>query len=192
MIDDRIAGIASGVPGLRGVLVVTMPDCLLYGSWLRPDMSFSAEEASGYFGDLIRANRQGLRAVGAWTSDIQVTIEGTSVLVVLREVDENYVVCAIFDREAPLGMVRLHLKIAIEQLREILPRVEAAQMSKGARILRFIERYAPDAHAVLHRVATRTRIPIERLRNPDGLSSEEVKSIEEAAKRILGIEEIHF
>jgi len=190
--DALIERAASSLPSLRGFLIVTMPDCLLYASWSRPGTDFSAEDASGYFGDLIRANRQGLRAVGAWTSDMQVTIEGANVLVVLRELDEHFVCCALFDREAPLGMIRLHLKVVIEQVRAALPKLELTQLSPGARVVQFIERYAPDPHAALLRISTRTHIPLEQLRTPDALTAQQVTAIEEAAKRILGLENIHL
>ncbi|GAB4109962.1 MAG: hypothetical protein OHK0013_45730 [Sandaracinaceae bacterium] len=192
MMNELIERSASSLPALRALMVVTMPDCLLYGSWSRRDVQFSAEDASGYFGDLVRANREGLRLVGSWTSDMQVTVEGADVLVVLKELNEHFVCCALFDREAPLGMIRLHLRIVIEQVRAALPKIDLAHLSPGARIVQFIERYAPDAHAALLRISTRTRIPVEQLRAPDTLTAAQVSDIEDAAKRILGLENIHL
>ena len=189
---DLIGQAAEGIPHLRGFLVVTMPDCLLYSSWSRPGNDWSPEDASGYFGDLIRANRQGLRAVGAWTSDMQLTIEGANVLVVLRELDEHFVCCTLFDREAPLGMVRLHLKVLLERIRAGLPQMEVDQRSRGVRLIAFIERYAPDPHAALLRVATRTHIPLEALRDPARLNDVQVAAVEDAAKRILGLDQVNF
>lgn len=192
MIDGVIERAASGFPALRGMMIVTMPDCLLYSSWRRRDVAFSAEDASSYFGDLVRANRRGLQSVGAWSTDMQVTIEGADVLVILREIDEHFVCCALFDREAPLGMIRLHLKMVLDEIRAALPKVELSQLSRGARIVQFVERYAPDPHAALLRIATRTRIPVERLRSAAQLDASEVLAVEEAAKRILGLENIEL
>ncbi|MEZ4224872.1 MAG: hypothetical protein R3B13_28220 [Polyangiaceae bacterium] len=192
MIDPTLGEAAKQISGLRALIVITMPDCLLYGHWSAREHTFSVEDASGYFGDLIRANRRGLSAIGAWSQDMQVTIESADALVVLREIDEHFVCCTMFDREAPLGLVRLHLKQLIERLRTTLPQVQPEERPRGVRIIEFLDRYAPDSHAVLMRVATRTGIPVDSLRRAETLDAGQVAAMEEAAKRILGLDHLQI
>jgi hypothetical protein len=191
MVDGVFEELAAGGRGLRAFLVIAMPDCLLYTHWARAGSTWAPEEASGYFGDLVRANRQGLRAVGAQPADMQVTVEGADAQVVLREMGEHFVLCALFDRAAPLGMVRLQLKMLVDKLSLTLPKLEVEEQSRGARLIAFIERYAPDPHAALLRVATRTGVSLELLRDPARLDEGQVHAVEEAARRILGLEQVH-
>lgn len=60
---------------LHGVFVTMMPDCLLYDSWMKSDFDWVAEDIASYFGDLLRANREALKALQSWSSQMQVTIE---------------------------------------------------------------------------------------------------------------------
>jgi predicted regulator of Ras-like GTPase activity (Roadblock/LC7/MglB family) len=192
MADSLLAEAAAEIPSLRSVLVITMPDCLLFSSWAHAETSWSVEDASSYFGDLVRANRRGLGSIGAWSTDMQVTIESADALIVLREIDENFVCCAMFDRQAPLGMVRLQLKMLLNRISTILPKVALEERPRGVRFVEFLERYAPDPHAVLLRVATRTGISMDALRDAGKLTPAQVTSLEEAAKRILGLEQINI
>jgi hypothetical protein len=191
MAEGFFDDMAAGARGLRAFLVIAMPDCLLYTHWARAGSAWSPEDASGYFGDLVRANRQGLRAVGAWPSDMQVTVEGADALVVLREMGEHFVLCALFEHAAPLGMVRLQLKMLVDKISLTLPKLEVQERSRGVRLIAFIERYAPDPHAALLRVATRTGVSLDLLHDPARLDDGQVRAIEEAARRILGLEEVH-
>ncbi len=183
---------SSTIHGLRAVLVVAMPDALLYGGWVHPShQDFAIEDAAAYFGDLVRSTRQGLQVVGGWGADVQVTIEGSDLLVVLREMTEHFVCCTFFDAKAPLGMVRLHLKMLLDRITPELPQVDPKAAPRGVRLISFIERYAPDAHTVLLRLATRTGIPLAKLQDPARLDDAEVEAIEAAARRILGLESIN-
>ena len=58
--------------------------------------------------------------------------------------------------------------------------------------LEFLDRYAPDPHAVLLRVALRTGIPLESLRAAEGLSVEETGRLEESACRLLGLKQLNL
>jgi hypothetical protein len=178
MVDGFFDEMAAGAKSLRAFLVIAMPDCLLYTHWARSGSVWSPEDASGYFGDLVRANRQGLRAVGALPSDMQVTVEGADALVVLREMGEHFVLCARFARAAPLGLVRLQLKMLVDKISTTLPRLEVQERSRGVRLIAFIERYAPDPHAALLRVATRTGLSLELLRDPARLDDVQVGAVE--------------
>lgn len=190
MAEKILARAVEGVTSLRGAFVTAMPDCLLFDSWVREQEEWNVEDTASYFGDLVRANREGLRALGSWSSDMQVTIESSDTLILLRELSEDFIVGCVFERNAPLGMVRLNLKRLLERLQVQLPQFEIQHRPRGVRVVDFLRRYAPDPHAVLLRVALRTGIDAESLERPESLSEEQVASVEEAAKRILGLDEL--
>jgi hypothetical protein len=187
MAKSAVQEAVSDVPSLRGVFITAMPDCLLFDSWTHPEETWSAEDAASYFGDVVRANREGLKSLRAWSAEMQVTIESATVLLVLKEL-RDFVVTLAFERDLPLGMVRLHTKRVLERLNAILPKLEATERPRGVRVIEFLERYAPDAHAVLQRVSLRTGIAIELLRAPDRLDPEQTGLLEESVKDILGLD----
>jgi predicted regulator of Ras-like GTPase activity (Roadblock/LC7/MglB family) len=178
------------VPQLIGIFVTAMPDSLLFSSWVREGTEWSAEDVASYFGDLVRANRQGLKALGSWSSEMQVTIESAESLVVLRELSTDFVCGCVFERTAPLGMVRLHLKRLLERVSQALPKVQAEDRPRGMRIMEFLDRYAPDPHAVTLRVSLRSGIPIDDLRSPASLTADQIKRLEETACKILGVNQL--
>jgi hypothetical protein len=191
--NATLAAAAAELHSLQACLVVAMPDCLLFSSWMRKDMQWAAEDAAGYFGDLIRANRRGLKAIGAWSGEMQVTIEANEALVILRELDESFACCAMFDKETPLGMVRLQLKMLLGRVGALLPKTGLEERPRGVRLIEFLERYAPDPHAVLLRVSTRTGLPVEMLRDEaHKLTEAQVAEVEQTAKKILGLEQINI
>jgi hypothetical protein len=88
-------------------------------------------------------------------------------------------------------MVRIYVKRILAVLDEFLPRVEPIQRPRGIRILEFLDRYAPDAHAVRHRVALRSGIPHDVLQNKaDQLSEQQIEALEMAVCDILGLDKI--
>ena len=178
------------VPSMRGVFITAMPDCLLYDAWTRPSETWVPEEAASYFGDLIRANREGLKALQAWSAEMQVTIESANLLLVIRELRADFVVTLAFDRAAPLGMVRLHTKRILDRLDTMLPKLDVKERPRGVRIVEFLHKYAPDAHAALQRVALRTGLELEALRRPEELDAASVELLEDAVKDILGLDKL--
>jgi predicted regulator of Ras-like GTPase activity (Roadblock/LC7/MglB family) len=190
-IEDKLRSLISETPSLRGVFVTAMPDCLLFTHWQRENDRWVAEEVAAYIGDLVRANREALKALSSWSSDMQVTIESTDLLLVIREVNADFVVACAFERSAPLGMVRMYVRRVLSGLEEILPKVEHKQLPRAVRILEFLDRYAPDPHAVRHRVALRTGIPYDTLQNSAAqLSTSQVEALERAVCDILGLDRI--
>lgn len=182
--------VVTEVPQLIGIFVTAMPDCLLYASWVREGTTWAPEEVASYFGDLVRANREGLKALGSWSSEMQVTIESADCLVVIREISQDFVCGCVFERNAPLGMVRLHLKRVLDRIREALPKVEITERPRGTRIVEFLDRYAPDPHAVLLRVSLRAGLSMDDLRAPEHLSTEQLQRLEETACKILGVKQL--
>jgi predicted regulator of Ras-like GTPase activity (Roadblock/LC7/MglB family) len=190
--DDFLEKAVSDIPSARAVFVTAMPDCLLFASWVRGEEALPVEDVAAYFGDLIRSNRRALSSLGAWTQEMQVTVEAADTLIVLREVNADFVCGALFDKDAPLGMVRLSMRRLLERVNAELPKVDAEARPRGVRVIEFLERYAPDPHTVLMRVALRTGLSSDALANPQTLSPEQVTQLEEAACRILGLTKIEL
>jgi len=61
---------------------------------------------------------------------------------------------------------------------------------RGARIVALLMAHAPDSHAVLTRVSLRTGVPLDKLQEPERLDDAEVRLLEQAAKDILGVEQL--
>lgn len=192
MTTPNLSHSVDDIPSLRAVFVTAMPDCLLYDSWVRTDSSWRAEEVASYFGDLFRANREGLKALGSWSADMQVTLESPEHLILLRELSSDFVCACVFERDAALGMVRLHLQRLLERVKVSLPRFEVAQRPRGVRIVEFLHRYAPDPHAVLLRIALRTQLPMEDLDRPEDLGDGQVAKLEATACEILGLQALNL
>lgn len=192
MNDTSLQETLERVPSLRGLFVTAMPDCLLFQSWMKEGEVWSGEDVASYFGDLIRANREGLRALQAWSAEMQVTIEATDLLLVLREIGSDFVVGFAFDRSAPLGMIRLHVKTVLALLEELLPKVRPEQRPRAVRIAEFLLRYAPDAHTALQRAALRSGVAVDLLRRPEELAPQQIELFEGAVCDILGLDSLEL
>lgn len=188
MLEEAVVGVAP----LKGIFITAMPDCLLYDAWQRDESDLDVSDVASYFGDLVRSNREGLKALGSWSSDMLVTIESADTLVVLQELNEHFVCGSIFDRDAPLGMVRLHLKRMVERIMAQLPQIQAEERPRGVRLVEFVRRYAPDPHAAILRISVRTGLTTEQLDAAESLQDADVDKIEAAARRILGLTQINL
>jgi len=182
--------IALDVPALRGVFVATLPEGHLHDAWMRPKEPWSARHVAGYFSDLHRANKRALEALGATHPDAQVTIESGGMLIVIREVRPDFVAAFAFDKSAAPAAVGPQVKRMMQRLQDVLPSSAPELRERGVRVLEFLDRYAPDAHAVLLRVSLKTGIPLERLQAPASLDDEQVERIEVAVKDVLGLESL--
>ena len=192
MTPELMTKAVEDIPSLNAVFVITMPDCLLFGSWVHSGTAWKEEEVASYFGDLFRANREGLKALDSWANDIQISIESPGHRILLEELNSDFVCACVFEREAALGMVRHYVRKLMERVSALLPTFQVEQRPRGVRVINFLSRYAPDPHAILMRVALRTRLPIEILEQPEKLSVEQVKRVEETACGILGIESMNI
>ncbi len=189
---EQIGGLAEEFPGLQAVLVTAMPDALLFDHWRRDDVELSADSAAAYFGDMIRANHAGLKSLDALSQRMQVTIEADELLVVIREMRDNFVVTSIFEVGSPLGMVRLFVDRILAEVDRTVPRFEAQERPKGVRLVDFLRKYSPDPHAVLKRASLRSGIPLSTLRAPAALSAAQVDTLEAVARDLLGLEHINL
>ncbi len=180
------------VSALRGMFVTAMPDCLLFYAWMRGEEDWAGEDVAAYFGDLIRANGQGLRALSAWSSEMQVTIEASDILLVLRELPTDFVVGFVFERSVPLGVARLSIKQILATLEDFLPKVSPEQRARGVRVAEFLLRYAPDAHAALQRASLRSGLPLELLNDPAQLTPDQTEQFERSVCDILGLDTLNL
>ena len=192
MTSQYLSHAVEDIPSLVAVFVTAMPDCLLYDAWVRPQEAWAVEEVAACFGDLFRANREGLKALGSWSSEMQVTVESLDHRIVVRELSDDFLCAAIFDSDAALGMVRLHLERLIQRVRASLPELDVTRRPRGVRVIEHLDRYAPDPHAVLLRVSLRGRLPMSRLARPETLTDDEVRILEGTACEILGLEALNL
>jgi predicted regulator of Ras-like GTPase activity (Roadblock/LC7/MglB family) len=193
MAQGFLENAVAGVPSIRAVVITAMPDCLLYASWVRDENNpWVAEDVASYFGDLVRANRRGLKALGAFSSEMQSTIESADMLVVLKEITPDFVCGCVFERDTPIGMVRLHVRSLLERILINLPSMQLQERPRGVRIMEFLDRYAPDPHAVLLRVALRTGISVETLQSAETLTADQITRVEESAARLLGLKQLNI
>ncbi len=185
-----LAPLVQDVGGIRGLILTVMPDCLMFDAWKHEEETFEPEDVASYFGDLIRANREGLRALGH-TDEMQVTIEAGGRLVILRELPGDFVAGFVMKSDTPLGMVRIHVKRTLERLAPLLPSFKPEERPKSVRVIDYLRRYAPDPHAALLRVSLRTGIPMDVLNAPEAFTEAQTSLVANTVRDILGLEELH-
>ncbi len=110
-----------GVPGLLGLFLITIPDCLPYQSWTKEDAGLFFEDAVSHFGDLVRLNRKKLSAIESQIEEIQITLEARDRLTILRDLSPDFVLACVFDRDVPLGIIRIHYRQILERVTAQLP-----------------------------------------------------------------------
>lgn len=238
MTQQDIESIVSGIRQLGGVIVVTVPDCLLYSTWQKDESAWDPEVAGAYFGQLLTSGTEGLRSVEGWQNLQQMILEMSEGMMVLRNVDgADFVVGYIFDKGTALGWIRLQVERTFPMIEQSL-RSAMAQMggdevagipasgtvddyddgpeitmvadeppppppppaapppapasdglTKGARLMKYLEDHAPDTHAALLRVSLQTGLPLTRLRSPDSLSDAEYNKVAESVRLIVGVKD---
>lgn len=192
MAQNNIGPIVEQIEPLQAVLVTTVPDCLLCASWLRDGEKWDPDAGAAYFGDLVRANRAGLELLAAWSTTMQITVESGDRLLVLRQVNAGLVIAFVFEREAPLGLVRLHISRALGEIERTLTMGAPKAVSRGQRLLDYLKRYAPDTHTALLRVSLQTGLPLGLLTDPDSLSDAEFGQVTTSVRQILGLDHLTF
>jgi predicted regulator of Ras-like GTPase activity (Roadblock/LC7/MglB family) len=118
-----LAQALEGVPSVEAAFVVAMPDCLLFEAWTRPELDWPIDEAASWLGDLYRANKEGLTALGTSSRQAQITVEAPDRLVLLGEVSHDFLCACVFDRCAALGMARLYVRRVLDRLAVLLPAI---------------------------------------------------------------------
>lgn len=188
----NLAQTASEAPSLQGVFITAMPDCLLFDSFTRTNQPWELEEVASYFGDLTRANTRALKSLGNWSSDAQVTVETEESLIVLRELQNDFVVSFVFERGTPIGMLRIQVKRMLTQIQQALAAYQPEEVPRVVRVLDYLQRYAPDPHTSMTRVALIAGVPLDALQQPQQLTDGQIQQIEFAVQDILGLQELRL
>lgn len=188
---DTLATAIADLPSLRACLVITANGDL-FGSWIRDQIEWDVSAAAGFLDDLMRSIHRGLGTIGASQKGTRVVIDNAEARILVEEAPDRFVCCAVFERAAE-ETLKAQLETMMSRISALLPQVSLEQRPRGARLIAFLERYAPDPHAVLLRLSTRTGIPVETLQNDAAsLDDGQVTEVEQAAKRILGLDHINI
>ncbi|MCB9641341.1 MAG: hypothetical protein H6728_04870 [Myxococcales bacterium] len=179
-------------PSLNAVFVTAMPDCLLFDSYEAQPNKRDLNHVASYVGDLVRANREVLRSLEEYEEDAQITVETKEYQIILKELDERFVAGFLFNRKAPIGMVRLQVDKMLKVLRKHLESYKPEEIPRVVQVLDYLQRYAPDPHASMMRVALKTGLPLQTLQNPQGLNEQQLANIEESVRQILGLKTLHL
>ncbi len=188
MFTENIAHMIQDTESLQAVYVSTLPDGLLYDTWTREDLSWNLTDAVSGFGELVETGRDVLGIFGA-ESPSQMLIESPSAVIVLRELGKQFLACLIFDRETPLGLVRLHTQRLLQGIQRALPSHASDDLDRGAQLLDYLENQSPDPHASRLRISLQTGITIDQLEEPEGLTHDQVALLEQAICDIMGLDE---
>ena len=181
---------ASAITHLEGVVIAQLPECVAWDSWSRA--SWDAEEVAAYFGDMSRAGRNALKTAGTAGDSLRLTLETGDKLVMVEELNSNFVAVYLFEKKIQMGMARLRMRQINKVIQSNLPGDELQERSRAERIMAFLLRYAPDAHAVPMRISLQTGILIDRLNQPDSLTPEETSLLEVAAQNVLGVQQLRI
>lgn len=175
---------------LQGVVITQIPDCIAWETWENAD--FDAEEIAACFGDMVKAQRNACRSLTDKMNDIKFSIESDKLTILASELSSSFVAVFIFTNQISLGLARFEVKNLSTQIIQNLPSKNVVVRSHPERVIDFIQRYAPDSHSVLMRIALQTKIPYDNLSQPNTLSKEEIKKLETSAKYVLGITELRI
>jgi len=175
---------------LQGVVIAQIPDCIAWETW--ENAEFDAKEIAAYFGDMVKAQRNACQSLTKNMDDIQLSIESDKLTILVSELNENFVAVFIFTKDIPLGLARFEVKHLSARIIENLPTESIVVRSHAERLIDFIQRYAPDSHSVLMRIALQTKISYDKLSEPNSLSDEEIEKLETSAKSVLGVTELNI
>ena len=108
-------GFAHGIDALDGLVVLSLSDGVVFGSWVRPDSGFTAEDVAPTLREAYRACLQASRKLAIFAAAASdraqvgepiVTIETLARTALLKRI-RAFVVACLFDASMPLGMARL-------------------------------------------------------------------------------------
>jgi predicted regulator of Ras-like GTPase activity (Roadblock/LC7/MglB family) len=118
---NEIESLVSGIKQLNALLVVTIPDCLLFSSWRREGQSWDAEAAGAFLGQLVYSTEQGGQAMDGWTTGLAaITLESENALIILRQVKEPFAVAYVFDHDTAIGWARMQVQRTLGPVTERL------------------------------------------------------------------------
>ena len=127
MRQNALESLVSGIKQLNAVLVVMVPDCLLFTAWQRSGQVWDAETAGAYLGELIHSTEQGAQAIDGWSGGpASITLESEAGLIVIREVKEPFVIAYLFEKGTAIGWARLQIQRTLGSIEQTLEEVESS------------------------------------------------------------------
>lgn len=124
MTREDIGRVAVGAPALHRVVVLTLRDCLLVKQWSRAT-SGDPDAAAAHLGATFRSAAEALKVIGRGPTANGLTIESDDGIVVMRKLGDEAAAGFVFDRSAPLGLVRLQVEQLSEHLMGLVPGIQA-------------------------------------------------------------------
>ncbi|MFO0588262.1 MAG: hypothetical protein U0441_12010 [Polyangiaceae bacterium] len=129
---------AVGIDPLDALVVFNLSDGLVFGSYLRPEVGFTAEEVAQAMREAYRTSFQAARKLAIFAAAAAaergrvaepiVTIESPAQTALLRRI-RAFVVACLFDASMPLGMARLCATRLCELLSPELPLTELERLT---------------------------------------------------------------
>jgi len=123
---DDFGRMALGAPALQSITLVTLPDCLLLKQWSR-DNDADGDSAAAHIGGAFRSAQDALRAVSSSKGTGSVSIETDEALVVISPLAVDAAAGFVFDRSAPLGLVRVQVAQLTEHLKGLLQSIRGSR-----------------------------------------------------------------
>jgi predicted regulator of Ras-like GTPase activity (Roadblock/LC7/MglB family) len=118
---NEIESLVSGIKQLNALLVVTIPDCLLFSSWRREGQTWDADAAGAFLGQLVYSTEQGGQAMNGWTNGLaSITLESENALIILRQVKQPFAVAYVFDHDTAIGWARMQVQRTLGSVTEQL------------------------------------------------------------------------
>jgi len=166
---------ARGASALRSLWVITVPDCLVVGSWSRANAD-RADEAAVELGSLYQSCQSALQ----WSQSLGharwVTIESDDVILILVRSSTEVVVVMSFDRRAPLGLIRMQARQVIENV-ALGSEPKDPLRSRVSALLAEIRNRAPEPRAAVAHLAREAGLTPERIDDLDHLEEAQLRSL---------------
>lgn len=133
MRQNEIESLVSGIKQLNAVLVVMVPDCLLFSAWQRAGQTWDAETAGAFLGELMHSTEQGTHAVSGWSGGpSSITLESEAGLIIVRQVSEPFIVAYVFDKGTAIGWARLQLQRTLDSIEQAIHEQERSSGKPAA------------------------------------------------------------
>lgn len=114
------ADMALGASGLQRIMIVGLPECLPLKQWSRTE-ALDEDSAARQLGGAFRAAQAALRMVAPSAGTGSLSIETETALVVIAPLAPNAAAAFVFDRGAPLGLVRVQVAQLSTHLASMVP-----------------------------------------------------------------------
>ncbi len=125
MKTDDFARLALGASGLQRIMIVGLPQCLPLKQWSRAE-TLDEDSAARQLGGAFRAAQAALRMVVPDSGPGSLTIETETALVVISPLAQDAAAAFVFDRGAPLGLVRVQVEQLSGHLEGMVPQLKRA------------------------------------------------------------------